>query len=149
VTQEYEARAFGKPVFRNLPTVWSSYSKGYLYYTHDGFVNGPDPIEWMDPKIFEAIGPGVELTRDFVYHDTPIIPLPGDWQAVEPTGSGTMIALCQGDKYDDGNVDGTNLLDFIQAFGTTDVDADINEDGEVDVFDLVIFSRHFGRNDCP
>jgi hypothetical protein len=103
----------------------------------------------MDPKIFEAIGPGVELTRDFVYHDTPIIPLPGDWQAVEPTGSGTMIALCQGDKYDDGNVDGTNLLDFIQAFGTTDVDADINEDGEVDVFDLVIFSRHFGRNDCP
>jgi hypothetical protein len=113
-------------------------------------VNGPDPIELTDPKIFEAIGSGVELTRDFVYLDSPItIPLPGDWEAVEPTGKGTTIALCQGDKYDDGNVDGTNLWDFIQAYGTTDLDADINGDGVVDAFDLVIFTRHFGRDDCP
>jgi hypothetical protein len=149
LTGEYTAMAFGRPIFRNLPDVWSNYSKGYLYYTHDGFINGPDPVEDHHPKIFEAVGNGVELTLDFVYYDKPIKPpLPAEWQAVEPTGSGTMVALCQGEG-DDDDVDGTNLWDFNQSYGTADLDNDFNGDGVVNDFDFVIFTRHLGRIDCP
>ena len=149
LTGEYVAMAFGRAVFRNLGDVWNHYRKGYLYYTHDGFINGPDPIEALHPKVFGAVGAGVDLTRDFVYYDKPIKPpLPPEWEAVEPTGSGTMVALCQG-MGDDDDVDGTNLWYFDHAYDTTDPDADLNGDGVVNDFDLVIFIRHFGRNDCP
>ena len=64
--------------------------------------------------------------------------------------------VCQADlEGDDFDVDGSDLIVFIEALYTSlgDVeyspDADFNNDGSVNEIDLAVFAEEFGRTDCP
>ena len=62
---------------------------------------------------------------------------------------------CEGDFDGDGDVDGSDLAVFTDAFGSSSIDgnynpdADFNNDGYVDESDLAVFAANFGRTDCP
>lgn len=64
--------------------------------------------------------------------------------------------LCLADiEGDDGDVDGGDLREFMEAYGSStgdadfNPDADMNKDGNVDHHDLLILAREFSRTDCP
>jgi len=69
------------------------------------------------------------------------------------------LADCAGDFDRDGDIDGSDLVVFIEDFGRTDCgtvppcEADIHPpgfpDGDVDESDLAVFAADFGRTDCP
>jgi len=56
---------------------------------------------------------------------------------------------CEGDFDGDGDVDGSDLAVFTDAFGSSDEVADLDGDGYVDESDLAAFAAEFGRTDCP
>ena len=49
----------------------------------------------------------------------------------------------------DGDVDGSDLSVFADAYAIGDSLADLNNDGNVDTEDLATFAADFGRTDCP
>ena len=69
--------------------------------------------------------------------------------------SPTSFSPCDGDFDDDGDVDGSDLAVFANAFGYSSddpdysTDCDFNDDGYVNEIDLDSFTRSFGRIDCP
>ncbi len=68
--------------------------------------------------------------------------------------SSTSFSPCDGDFDDDGDVDGSDLAVFANAFGSSSgdpdysTDCDFNDDGYVNEIDLDSFTRSFGRIDC-
>jgi len=56
---------------------------------------------------------------------------------------------CEGDFDADGDVDGSDLSVFADAYAIGDSLADLNNDGNVDTEDLATFAADFGRTDCP
>ena len=71
------------------------------------------------------------------------IPLGADLDAL------SSIELCEGDFDRDGDVDGSDLATFVDAYAVGDPQADLNGDGNVDTKDLATFAADFGRTDCP
>jgi len=63
----------------------------------------------------------------------------------------TVIGIepCEGDFDRDGDVDGSDLATFADAYAVGDPQADLNGDEKVDTEDLAIFAADFGRTDCP
>jgi hypothetical protein len=49
----------------------------------------------------------------------------------------------------DGDVDGSDLSVFADAYAIGDSLADLNNDGNVDTEDLATFAADFGRTNCP
>ena len=62
--------------------------------------------------------------------------------------SDVPIPLCEGNFDSDGDVDGSDLSVFIEAYVILDLVADLDDDGYVDEIDLGIFADEFGHNDC-
>lgn len=62
---------------------------------------------------------------------------------------------CKGDFDRDGDVDGMDLVLFVQDLGWADCyyrgdcEGDMDYDGDVDTDDFVVFAADFGRSDCP
>ena len=56
---------------------------------------------------------------------------------------------CEGDFDADGDVDGSDLSVFADAYAIGDSLADLNNDGNVDTEDLATFAADFGRINCP
>ena len=58
--------------------------------------------------------------------------------------------LCLADiEGEDGDVDGLDFREFMNAYGSSTGAADMNKDGIVDHNDLLMFAAEFGRTDCP
>jgi len=58
------------------------------------------------------------------------------------------IPLCEGNFDNHGDVDGSDLAVFIEAYVVSGLAADLNDDDNVDEIDLGIFADEFGHNDC-
>ena len=71
------------------------------------------------------------------------IPLGADLDAL------SSIELCEGDFNGDGDVDGSDLATFVDAYANEELLADLNGDEEVNVEDLAVFAADFGRTNCP
>lgn len=57
--------------------------------------------------------------------------------------------LCKGDFDHDGDVDGSDLAVFADAYAMGDLKADLTGDRKVDTNDLAVFAADFGRTNCP
>ena len=70
-------------------------------------------------------------------------------------GAYEYFPACKEDFDSDGDVDGSDLAVFTDAFGSSSTDgnykpvADFDGDGYVDESDLAAFAAEFGRTDCP
>jgi len=70
-------------------------------------------------------------------------------------GAYEYFPVCKGDFDSDGDVDGSDLVIFADAFGSSSGGPDYNPvtdfdgDGYVDESDLAVFAAEFGRTDCP
>jgi len=81
---------------------------------------------------------------------------PGQEDNYPPDGNSCGDACdCEGDFESDGDVDGTDAINFKQDFGRRNCsesllcNGDMNCDGDVDGSDAVLFKQDFGRRDCP
>lgn len=71
---------------------------------------------------------------------------PSDGESVEVViKKFEFIPWCEGDMDGDGDVDGSDLATFADAYAKEDLKADLNKDGEVNMDDLAVFSADFGR----
>jgi len=59
------------------------------------------------------------------------------------------VPPCEGDFDHDGDVDGSDLAFFADAYALGSPKADLNNDGSVDADDVAVFAADFGRTDCP
>jgi len=59
------------------------------------------------------------------------------------------IDQCESDFDTDGDVDGSDLAVFANAYAAGNPKADLNKDGKVNVDDLAVFGADFGRTNCP
>ncbi len=70
-------------------------------------------------------------------------------------GAYEYFPVCKGNFENDGDVDGSDLVIFADAFGSSSGGpgyhpvADFDGDGYVDESDLAVFAANFGRTDCP
>ena len=70
-------------------------------------------------------------------------------------GAYEYFPACKGDFDKNGDVDGSDLVIFADAFGSSSGGPDYNPvadfdgDGYVDESDLAAFAAEFGRTDCP
>ena len=143
-----EARGSDAVLFNGLSGDWLGYAYGYLYWTHDGFVNGPDPIQVNE--IISSFAITNELVPEVVpYVLTNFQISIGPDTPYTPTGSGLVRIACQGNCEDDTDTDGTDLALFSADYAAGVTEADLNDDQEVDQKDLRLIASNFGRCDCP
>jgi hypothetical protein len=70
-------------------------------------------------------------------------------------GAYEYFSVCKEDFDKDGDVDGSDLVIFADAFGSSsggpdyNLVADFDGDGYVDESDLAAFAAEFGRTACP
>lgn len=74
-----------------------------------------------------------------------------DDQQYGPTAKPFLVTrpLCEGDFDCDGDVDGSDLARFVNAFVMAASLADLNGDKVIDAGDVAVFAADFGRTDCP
>ena len=87
--------------------------------------------------------------KDFTLHeDSPCALASCGLMGALPVGCASFDQ-CEGDFDADGDVDGSDLSVFADAYAIGDSLADLNNDGNVDTEDLATFAADFGRTDCP
>ena len=64
-------------------------------------------------------------------------------------GAYEIVVPCEGDFEPDGDVDGSDLSVYLNAYAIGDSTADLDNNGIVDTNDLSVFAVEFGRTDCP
>jgi len=72
---------------------------------------------------------------------------PDENPTIVPVQLMVTLSSCEGDFDGDGDIDGSDLATFADAYATGDDLADLNNDGNVDAKDLAIFAANFGRMD--
>jgi len=143
-----EARGSDAVLFRNLSGEWLNYTYGYVYWTHDGFINGPDPIQIAE--IVSSFAVSNELIPEeapYIFTDFQIEI--GPQAPYSPTGNGSVIVACQGNCDDDTDMDGTDLALFSTQYANNSPEADLNNDLAVDEKDVFLVALTFGRPTCP
>jgi hypothetical protein len=55
---------------------------------------------------------------------------------------------CPGDLNGDGDVDGDDLSEFLNAYANGFPEADLNGDTEINAADVAVFAANYGRNNC-
>jgi hypothetical protein len=60
----------------------------------------------------------------------------------------TSKPSCPGDMNRDGDVDGTDLAVFLEAYENSNLNADLSNNGQVNNDDCALFTECMGRSDC-
>jgi len=128
-------------------------------YSHDGNIQ-------QDPLFVDAENGDLHLEStspciDAGTNDAPYLPdkdKDGKPRIIDGNGDDITIVdmgayefgnICEGDFDHDGDVDGSDLAIFADAYANEELLADLNGDEEVNVEDLAVFAEDFGRTNCP
>jgi len=114
--------------------------QGSSYVTFFDGVEATDIVSWSDIQIVCTVPSGAETGCVRVTTDN------GDSNCFP------FIVInipCSGDLNSDGDVDGSDLDMFSDAYNMGDLAADLDNSGVVNIDDLDAFAESFGRDDCP